>query len=65
VVSGRYPLQRYLYIYVNRKPGQPLDPLVKEFLRFVLSRQGQSMVSADHYVPLSASVDQQEMEKLN
>jgi phosphate transport system substrate-binding protein len=65
VVSGRYPLQRYLYIYVNRKPGQPLDPVVKEFLRFVLSRQGQSMVSADHYVPLSASVDQQEMEKLN
>lgn len=65
VASGRYPLQRYLYIYVNRKPGQPLEPLIKEFLRFVLSRQGQSLVSADHYLPLPAAVDQQEMEKLN
>jgi phosphate transport system substrate-binding protein len=65
VASGRYPLQRYLYIYVSRKPGQPLAPLVKEFLRFVLSRQGQSLVSADHYLPLPASIDQQEMEKLD
>ncbi|MGH8169268.1 MAG: PstS family phosphate ABC transporter substrate-binding protein, partial [Steroidobacteraceae bacterium] len=65
VASGRYPLQRYLYIYVNRKPGRPLEPLVKEFLRFVLSRQGQSLVSADHYLPLPALIDQQEMEKLN
>lgn len=65
VASGRYPLQRYLYIYVNRKPGQPLDPLVKEFLRLVLSRQGQSLVSQDHYLPLPAAIDEQELEKLN
>jgi phosphate transport system substrate-binding protein len=65
VASGRYPLQRYLYIYVNRKPGQPLDPLLREFLRFVLSRQGQSLVSADHYLPLPPSVDEQELQKLN
>jgi phosphate transport system substrate-binding protein len=65
IASGRYPLQRYLYIYVNRKPGQPLDPLLKEFLRFVLSRQGQSLVSKDHYLPLPPAVDVQELEKLN
>lgn len=65
IASGRYPLQRYLYIYVNRKPGQPLDPLMKEFLRFVLSRQGQSLVSKDQYLPLPASVDAQELQKLN
>jgi phosphate transport system substrate-binding protein len=65
VASGRYPLQRYLYIYVNRKPGQPVDPLVKEFLRFVLSRQGQSLVSKDQYLPLPPSVDAQELQKLN
>jgi phosphate transport system substrate-binding protein len=65
VASGRYPLQRYLYIYVNRKPGQPLDPLLKEFLRFILSRQGQSLVSKDQYLPLPASVDAQELQKLN
>ena len=65
VASGRYPLQRYLYIYVNRNPGQPLDPLVKEFLRFVLSRQGQALVSKDHYLPLPAAVDAQELQKLD
>lgn len=65
IASGRYPLQRYLYIYVNRRPGQPLDPLLKEFLRFVLSRQGQSLVSEDQYLPLPASVDARELEKLN
>lgn len=65
IASGRYPLQRYLYIYVNRKPGQPLDPLLEEFLRFVLSRQGQSLVSKDQYLPLPASVDAEELQKLN
>jgi phosphate transport system substrate-binding protein len=65
IASGRYPLQRYLYIYVNRKPGQPLDPLLKEFLRFVLSRQGQSLVSKDQYLPLPASVDARQLQKLN
>lgn len=65
VASGRYPLQRYLYLYVNRKPGRPLDPLIREFLRFVLSRQGQALVSRDHYLPLPASVDEQELEKLD
>jgi len=65
IASGRYPLQRYLYIYVNRKPGQPLDPLLKEFLRFVLSRQGQSLVSQDQYLPLPPMVDAQERQKLN
>ncbi len=65
VASGRYPLQRYLYIYVNRKPGQPLSPLMKEFLRFVLSRQGQSLVSRDQYLPLPAAVDARELQKLN
>jgi phosphate transport system substrate-binding protein len=65
IASGRYPLQRYLYIYVNRKPGQPLDPLLKEFLRFVLSRQGQSLVGKDQYLPLPASVDARQLQKLN
>ncbi len=65
VASGRYPLQRYLYIYVNRKPGHPLDPLLKEFLRFVLSRQGQSLVGKDQYLPLPPLVDARELQKLN
>ena len=55
IASGRYPLQRSLYFYVNRKPGTPLDPLVKEFLTFVLSREGQALVEKDHYLPLPAA----------
>ncbi|MDD3180793.1 MAG: substrate-binding domain-containing protein [Opitutaceae bacterium] len=56
VASGRYPLRRYLYFYVNRKPGQPLDPLTKEFLSFILSKEGQDLVEKDHYLPLPPAV---------
>lgn len=65
VASGRYPLQRYLYIYVNRRPGEPLNPLLKEFLRFVLSRQGQSLVSTNDYLPLPPAVDARQLRKLD
>ncbi len=65
VASGRYPLERYLYIYVNREPGRPLDPLLREFLRFVLSRQGQALVAEDHYLPLPPMVAAAERRKLD
>ena len=65
IASGRYPLQRYLYIYVNNAPGKPLDPLLKEFLRFVLSRQGQALVSKDHYLPLPPEIDARELRTLD
>jgi phosphate transport system substrate-binding protein len=64
VYSGRYPLARYLYIYVNRRPGAPLDPLRLEFLRFVLSRPGQETVVKDGYLPLPAAQVEQELAKL-
>jgi phosphate transport system substrate-binding protein len=65
VASGRYPLQRSLYIYVNRKPGTPLSPLVKEFLSFILSRDGQALVARDHYLPLTAAMAAEERARLN
>lgn len=52
--SGEYPLSRFLYLYVNKKPGEALDPLRKEFLRYVLSAQGQATVVKDGYYPLTA-----------
>ncbi len=55
-VSGEYPLGRFLYIYVNKHPNEPLDPLVHEFLKMVLSRQGQEAVVKDGYIPLPAQV---------
>ncbi len=54
--TGEYPLARFLYLYVNKKPGESLDPLRKEFLRFVLSRQGQETVVKDGYYPLTEAL---------
>jgi phosphate transport system substrate-binding protein len=62
--SGDYPLSRYLYIYVNKRPGAPLPPLQREFLKLVLSRTGQDIVAKDGYVPLSARLVERELEKL-
>jgi phosphate transport system substrate-binding protein len=57
-LNKKYPLARFLYIYVNKKPGAPLDPLTKEFLKFVQSQQGQQIVVKDGYYPLPAQVIQ-------
>lgn len=65
MASGRYPLQRSIYIYVNRKPGEPLSPLMKEFLTFILSREGQALVEKDHYLPLTAAMAAVERAKLD
>jgi phosphate transport system substrate-binding protein len=54
--SGDYPLARFLYLYVNAKPGTGLDPLRREFLAYVLSKQGQADVAKDGYLPLPATV---------
>jgi hypothetical protein len=64
VYAGKYPLARFLYVYVNRAPGKPLDPLTEQFLRFVLSRDGQEIVLKDGYLPLKAGVVDQELAKL-
>ena len=56
VVDGSYPLSRYLYVYVNRRPDTPLPALQREFLRLVLSATGQQLVLRDGYVPLPAAV---------
>jgi phosphate transport system substrate-binding protein len=55
-LSGDYPLARFLYIYVNKKPGEPLDKLTLEFLKYVLSKQGQRAVVKDGYFPVPAEV---------
>ena len=54
--SGAYPLSRFLYVYVNKAPNKPLSPLDREFLKLVLSKQGQEVVVKDGYVPLPAKV---------
>ncbi|MCE9548230.1 MAG: PstS family phosphate ABC transporter substrate-binding protein [Planctomycetia bacterium] len=54
--SGEYPLSRFLWLYVNIKPGAPIDPLRAEFIKYVLSRQGQQVVVKDGYYPLTAKI---------
>lgn len=55
VLSGKYPLSRMLYIYVAKKPGQPLPKVVEEFLKYALSKEGQQVVVKDGYDPLPAT----------
>jgi phosphate transport system substrate-binding protein len=62
--KGTYPLRRYLYIYVNQAPGKPLTPLVKEFLTYVYSRDGQSDVLKDGYFPVDGALVQAELGKI-
>ncbi len=64
VYAGRYPLARFLYVYVNQKPNQTPDPLIREFLRFVLSREGQQVVVKDGYLPISNTIVQEERSRL-
>lgn len=64
ILSGAYPLSRYLYVYVNKHPNQDLPPMQREFIRFIFSKQGQAIVGKDGYVPVSAEFAQQELAKV-
>ncbi|MDQ8194304.1 phosphate ABC transporter substrate-binding protein [Coraliomargarita sp. SDUM461004] len=63
-LDGSYPLARQLFVYVNRDPREPMDKLTYEFLRFVLSKQGQEVVEKDGYYPLPAPVAEQILNSL-
>lgn len=64
VLNGKYPLSRFLYVYINKAPNQPLDPLVKEFCKFILSQEGQQVVVKDGYMPMPVNVVREELKKL-
>jgi phosphate transport system substrate-binding protein len=57
-ISGKFPLARFLYVYINRHPNRPLLPLERELLRMVLSKIGQRVVVKDGYIPLPNKVAQ-------
>jgi phosphate transport system substrate-binding protein len=63
-ISGEYPLSRFLYIYVNKAPNQALSPIVAEFIRLVMTRQGQEVVLKDGYVPLPSAVAKKQLSML-
>lgn len=63
-VTGKYPLSRFLYVYINKAPNKPLSPLEGEFIKSVLSKQGQEVVVKDGYVPLPAKVAEKSLAEL-
>ena len=62
--SGSYPLARFLYVYVNKAPGQALDPLTREFVKLIVSKEGQEGVIKDGYFPIPASIAKEELNKV-
>jgi len=66
VSSEDYPLKRSVAVVLNRAPGTAVEPRVKEFLRFILSRPGQEIVSRDGgYLPLGAAQLQKQLKLLD
>lgn len=63
-VSGDYPLSRFLYVYVNKRPNQDFSPMEAEFIKMVLSQSGQKIVAKDGYIPLPAAVVSKQLRKL-
>jgi phosphate transport system substrate-binding protein len=66
VAERTYPLARVVSMVLNRAPGKPLDPKVREFLRYLLSRDGQAAIVRDGvYVPLDAKTARRQLERLD
>lgn len=63
-LSGKFPLSRFFYVYVNKAPNKPLNPLEAEFIKLVMSRQGQEVVVKDGYIPLPKNVADKVMKDL-
>jgi phosphate transport system substrate-binding protein len=63
--DGSYPLWRHLYLYVNKVPNKPLDPIVGEFIKFIYSKEGQKVVIKDGFFPLKADAIEQELKRLD
>ena len=57
-------MSRFLWLYVNAKPGAPIDPLRREFIRYIFSKQGQEDVVKDGYYPLTAPLAREQLAKV-
>ena len=62
--TGDYPLARFLYIYVNHRPGSQMDPLRREMIRLFFTQQGQEVVVKDGYFPVSVALAREELRKI-
>lgn len=64
-LNGSYPFARFLYVYVNKHPNRDLEPSVAEFVRFILSKEGQQVVESESYIPVPAYIAKQELDTLD
>lgn len=64
VVNEKYPLSRFLLLNIVKYPNKPLDPLVKEFIKYILSQEGQEIVIKEGYLPLNNEMAQKELAKI-
>ncbi len=64
ILSGAYPLSRFLYVYVNKHPAKPMSQIEREFIRFIFSKQGQEIVQKDGYIAISKDLAAKELEKV-
>ena len=62
--TGEYPLTRFLFVYANYKPGSQLDPLRREFIKYVFSKQGQQDVVKDGYFPVPAAIASEQLKSV-
>ena len=62
--AGDYPIARFLYIYVNKNPNQPLDPLRAEFIKYTLSKQGQTETIKGGYYPITNAIRLEDLKTL-
>ena len=62
--SGNYPIARFLYVYLNKNPNQPLDPVRAELIRFVFSKEGQQVVVKDGYFPVTKRIADEDLGRL-
>ncbi len=61
-----YPLHNQQYFFFNRAPGAPADPMVEEFIRFVLSQEGQDCIQREgRYLPFTAAMVREQLKKLD
>ena len=63
-LSGKYPIARYLYVYVNKRPAQALDPLRAEFIKYILSKDGQEQTEKGGFYSITNEIREQELTKL-
>ncbi|NUM79652.1 substrate-binding domain-containing protein, partial [bacterium] len=61
VKSGKYPMSRFLYVYLAKNPAKDMDPLIKEFVKFILTYEGQQVVAKDGYMPLTADIIKEQL----